>query len=156
MLWFPFGLCAPILNSGKNQNFPQKNSFIFIWQSLIAYKVETDIPYFHVDSFEKPQICKIAPCLYPTNLRWKILEWLPLRHRLSSFSSHWIVFLRVLFFSFSFSYFFFHCSAVNSTFTQTVFLIVLALRYNWKKKKDVTKTINHQYFYAICVYIVKS
>uniref|UniRef100_A0A7M4EJ36 Uncharacterized protein n=1 Tax=Crocodylus porosus TaxID=8502 RepID=A0A7M4EJ36_CROPO len=51
----------------------------------------------------------------------------PLRHLLSSFSSHCMVLRRVLFLSFSLSYFFFHCSAVSSTLTQTVFLIVLAL-----------------------------
>uniref|UniRef100_A0A6I8Q759 Uncharacterized protein n=1 Tax=Xenopus tropicalis TaxID=8364 RepID=A0A6I8Q759_XENTR len=32
---------------------------------------------------------------------------------------------KLLVFSFSFSYFFFHCSAVSSTFTHTVFLMVL-------------------------------
>uniref|UniRef100_A0A8B9B9Z2 Uncharacterized protein n=1 Tax=Anser brachyrhynchus TaxID=132585 RepID=A0A8B9B9Z2_9AVES len=53
--------------------------------------------------------------------------FLPFRHLLSSFSSHCMVLRRVLFFSFSFSYFFFHCSAVSSTLTQTVFLMVFAL-----------------------------
>uniref|UniRef100_A0A8C6Y3Z2 Transmembrane protein n=1 Tax=Naja naja TaxID=35670 RepID=A0A8C6Y3Z2_NAJNA len=50
---------------------------------------------------------------------------LPLRQRPSSVSNLAIVSLRVLFFSFSFSNFFFHCSAVNSRFTDAVFLIVL-------------------------------
>ncbi|CAG5896360.1 unnamed protein product [Menidia menidia] len=40
---------------------------------------------------------------------------------------HVTVFLRVLFFSFSRSYFCFHCSAVSSMFTVTVFLMVFAL-----------------------------
>uniref|UniRef100_A0A672JUB3 Uncharacterized protein n=1 Tax=Salarias fasciatus TaxID=181472 RepID=A0A672JUB3_SALFA len=44
----------------------------------------------------------------------------PFLQRLSSFSSHVMVFLRVLFFSFSRSYFCFHCSAVSSIFTVTV------------------------------------
>uniref|UniRef100_A0A8C8W4Q1 Uncharacterized protein n=1 Tax=Peromyscus maniculatus bairdii TaxID=230844 RepID=A0A8C8W4Q1_PERMB len=46
------------------------------------------------------------------------------RHSASSFAmvSFW-----ALVFSFSFSYFFFHCSAVNSRFTEAVFLIVFAL-----------------------------
>uniref|UniRef100_A0A3B5MS57 Uncharacterized protein n=1 Tax=Xiphophorus couchianus TaxID=32473 RepID=A0A3B5MS57_9TELE len=47
--------------------------------------------------------------------------------RLSSFSSQVMVFLRVLFFSFSLSYFCFHCSAVSSMFTVTVFLIVFSV-----------------------------
>uniref|UniRef100_A0A3Q2CRM2 Transmembrane protein n=1 Tax=Cyprinodon variegatus TaxID=28743 RepID=A0A3Q2CRM2_CYPVA len=47
--------------------------------------------------------------------------------RFSSFSSQVMVFLRVLFFSFSLSYFCFHCSAVSSIFTVTVFLMVFAL-----------------------------
>uniref|UniRef100_A0A3Q1K323 Uncharacterized protein n=1 Tax=Anabas testudineus TaxID=64144 RepID=A0A3Q1K323_ANATE len=51
----------------------------------------------------------------------------PFLHRLSSFSNQVIVFLRVLFFSFSLSYFCFHCSAVSSMFTVTVFLMVFAL-----------------------------
>uniref|UniRef100_A0A3Q3DXR2 Uncharacterized protein n=1 Tax=Hippocampus comes TaxID=109280 RepID=A0A3Q3DXR2_HIPCM len=51
----------------------------------------------------------------------------PFLQRLSSFSSQVTVFLRVLFFSFSRSYFCFHCSAVSSTFTVTVFLMVFAL-----------------------------
>uniref|UniRef100_A0A4W6CLP7 Uncharacterized protein n=1 Tax=Lates calcarifer TaxID=8187 RepID=A0A4W6CLP7_LATCA len=51
----------------------------------------------------------------------------PFLQRLSSFSSQVMVFLRVLFFSFSLSYFCFHCSAVSSMFTVTVFLIVFAL-----------------------------
>uniref|UniRef100_A0A8C5NHP4 Uncharacterized protein n=1 Tax=Gouania willdenowi TaxID=441366 RepID=A0A8C5NHP4_GOUWI len=50
--------------------------------------------------------------------------------RFSSFSNQVTVLLRVLFFSFSRSYFCFHCSAVNSTFTVTVFLIVFALDSN--------------------------
>uniref|UniRef100_A0A3P8V673 Uncharacterized protein n=1 Tax=Cynoglossus semilaevis TaxID=244447 RepID=A0A3P8V673_CYNSE len=52
---------------------------------------------------------------------------LPFLQRLSSFSNQVMVFLRVLFLSFSLSYFCFHCSAVSSMFTVTVFLIVLAL-----------------------------
>uniref|UniRef100_A0A3Q3KVP8 Uncharacterized protein n=1 Tax=Labrus bergylta TaxID=56723 RepID=A0A3Q3KVP8_9LABR len=52
----------------------------------------------------------------------------PFLQRLSSFSSQVTVFLRVLFFSFSLSYFCFHCSAVSSTFTVTVFLMVFALK----------------------------
>uniref|UniRef100_A0A3B3SK69 Uncharacterized protein n=1 Tax=Paramormyrops kingsleyae TaxID=1676925 RepID=A0A3B3SK69_9TELE len=52
----------------------------------------------------------------------------PLRQRFSSFSSHVMVLRRVLFFSFSLSYFFFHCSAVSSTLTHTVFLMVFALK----------------------------
>jgi len=52
---------------------------------------------------------------------------LPFLQRLSSFSNHVTVFLRVLFFSFSLSYFCFHCSAVSSIFTVTVFLMVFAL-----------------------------
>uniref|UniRef100_A0A671WNJ4 Uncharacterized protein n=1 Tax=Sparus aurata TaxID=8175 RepID=A0A671WNJ4_SPAAU len=52
----------------------------------------------------------------------------PFLQRLSSFSSQVTVFLRVLFFSFSLSYFCFHCSAVSSTFTVTVFLMVF---YGW-------------------------
>uniref|UniRef100_A0A3Q3IH35 Uncharacterized protein n=1 Tax=Monopterus albus TaxID=43700 RepID=A0A3Q3IH35_MONAL len=51
----------------------------------------------------------------------------PFLHRLSSFSSQLMVFLNVLFFSFSLSYLCFHCSAVSSMFTVTVFLMVLAL-----------------------------
>lgn len=38
--------------------------------------------------------------------------------------------VRPRFLSFSFSYFFFHSSAVSSKFTDTVFLIVLALEYS--------------------------
>uniref|UniRef100_A0A3B4GE88 Uncharacterized protein n=1 Tax=Pundamilia nyererei TaxID=303518 RepID=A0A3B4GE88_9CICH len=53
----------------------------------------------------------------------------PFLQRFSSFSSHVTVFLRVLFFSFSLSYFCFHCSAVSSMFTVTVFLMVFALDY---------------------------
>lgn len=52
---------------------------------------------------------------------------LPLLHCSSSASSLWIVSFIDLFFSFSFSYFFFHCSAVSSRFTVTVFRMVLAL-----------------------------
>uniref|UniRef100_A0A3B5KB55 Uncharacterized protein n=1 Tax=Takifugu rubripes TaxID=31033 RepID=A0A3B5KB55_TAKRU len=52
----------------------------------------------------------------------------PFLQRLSSFSSQVTVFLRVLFFSFSLSYFCFHCSAVSSMFTVTVFLMVFALK----------------------------
>uniref|UniRef100_A0A3B5Q9G0 Uncharacterized protein n=1 Tax=Xiphophorus maculatus TaxID=8083 RepID=A0A3B5Q9G0_XIPMA len=51
----------------------------------------------------------------------------PFLQRLSSFSSQVMVFLRVLFFSFSLSYFCFHCSAVSSMFTVTVFLIVFSV-----------------------------
>nr|BAE89865.1 unnamed protein product [Macaca fascicularis] len=50
----------------------------------------------------------------------------PLRHRLSSASSFAIVSFWAFVFSFSFSYFFFHCSAVNSRFTEAVFLMVFA------------------------------
>uniref|UniRef100_A0A668UUK4 Uncharacterized protein n=1 Tax=Oreochromis aureus TaxID=47969 RepID=A0A668UUK4_OREAU len=53
----------------------------------------------------------------------------PFLQRFSSFSNHVMVFLRVLFFSFSRSYFCFHCSAVSSMFTVTVFLMVFALDY---------------------------
>lgn len=52
---------------------------------------------------------------------------LPFLQQLSSASSLWTVSFISLFFSFSFSYFFFHCSAVSSRFTDTVFLMVLAL-----------------------------
>lgn len=52
---------------------------------------------------------------------------LPFLHLFSSTSRCWITFFKVLFFSFSFSYFFFHSSAVSSRFTETVFLMVLAL-----------------------------
>uniref|UniRef100_A0A8C9ZB92 Uncharacterized protein n=1 Tax=Sander lucioperca TaxID=283035 RepID=A0A8C9ZB92_SANLU len=48
----------------------------------------------------------------------------PFLQRLSSFSNQVTVLLRVLFFSFSLSYFCFHCSAVSSTLTVTVFLMV--------------------------------
>uniref|UniRef100_A0A3B3CYG2 Uncharacterized protein n=1 Tax=Oryzias melastigma TaxID=30732 RepID=A0A3B3CYG2_ORYME len=51
----------------------------------------------------------------------------PFLQRLSSFSNQVMVFLSVLFFSFSRSYFCFHCSAVSSMFTVTVFLMVFAL-----------------------------
>lgn len=51
----------------------------------------------------------------------------PFLQRFSSASSLWTVSFNDLFFSFSFSYFFFHCSAVSSRFTDTVFLMVLAL-----------------------------
>uniref|UniRef100_A0A3B3VG60 Transmembrane protein n=1 Tax=Poecilia latipinna TaxID=48699 RepID=A0A3B3VG60_9TELE len=51
----------------------------------------------------------------------------PFLQRLSSFSSQLMVFLRVLFFSFSLSYFCFHCSAVSSMFTVTVFLMVFSV-----------------------------
>uniref|UniRef100_A0A671T7T8 Uncharacterized protein n=1 Tax=Sinocyclocheilus anshuiensis TaxID=1608454 RepID=A0A671T7T8_9TELE len=51
----------------------------------------------------------------------------PFLQRLSSFSSQVMVFFSVLFFSFSFSYFFFHCSAVSSTFTHTVFVKTLSV-----------------------------
>uniref|UniRef100_A0A8C9P3T0 Uncharacterized protein n=3 Tax=Marmotini TaxID=337730 RepID=A0A8C9P3T0_SPEDA len=44
----------------------------------------------------------------------------PGRGRLSSASSFAIVSFWALVFSFSFSYFFFHCSAVNSRFTEAV------------------------------------
>uniref|UniRef100_A0A672IBL8 Secreted protein n=1 Tax=Salarias fasciatus TaxID=181472 RepID=A0A672IBL8_SALFA len=62
----------------------------------------------------------------------------PFLQRFSSFSSFWIITLRLRFFSFSFSYFFFHSSAVSSRFTDTVFLMVLALKQN-KRPSDVTK-----------------
>ena len=52
---------------------------------------------------------------------------LPFLHLFSSISRCWRTFFKVLFFSFSFSYFFFHSSAVSSRFTETVFLMVLAL-----------------------------
>jgi len=52
----------------------------------------------------------------------------PFLHLFSSSSRCWITFFRLLFLSFSFSYFFFHSSAVSSRFTETVFLIVFALR----------------------------
>uniref|UniRef100_A0A665XE48 Uncharacterized protein n=1 Tax=Echeneis naucrates TaxID=173247 RepID=A0A665XE48_ECHNA len=58
----------------------------------------------------------------------------PFLQRFSSFSSQVMVFLRVLFFSFSLSYFCFHCSAVSSILTVTVFLIVFALKAEKKKK----------------------
>uniref|UniRef100_A0A8C4HEE6 Uncharacterized protein n=1 Tax=Dicentrarchus labrax TaxID=13489 RepID=A0A8C4HEE6_DICLA len=51
----------------------------------------------------------------------------PFLQRFSSFSSQVTVFLKVLFFSFSLSYFCFHCSAVSSMFTVTVFLMVFKL-----------------------------
>lgn len=38
--------------------------------------------------------------------------------------------VRLRFLSFSFSYFFFHSSAVSSRFTDTVFFIVLALKFS--------------------------
>uniref|UniRef100_A0A6Q2Z120 Uncharacterized protein n=1 Tax=Esox lucius TaxID=8010 RepID=A0A6Q2Z120_ESOLU len=57
-----------------------------------------------------------------------VLSTSPFLQRFSSFSSQVIVFLSALPFSFSLSYFFFHCSAVSSTFTHTVFLMVLALK----------------------------
>uniref|UniRef100_A0A3P9Q3T5 Uncharacterized protein n=1 Tax=Poecilia reticulata TaxID=8081 RepID=A0A3P9Q3T5_POERE len=50
-----------------------------------------------------------------------------IKHLLLSFSSQLMVFLRVLFFSFSLSYFCFHCSAVSSMFTVTVFLMVFSV-----------------------------
>uniref|UniRef100_A0A8D3A4F4 Uncharacterized protein n=1 Tax=Scophthalmus maximus TaxID=52904 RepID=A0A8D3A4F4_SCOMX len=53
----------------------------------------------------------------------------PFLQRLSSFSNQVTVFLRVLFFSFSLSYFCFHCSAVSSTFTVTVFLMVFHVSF---------------------------
>src|SRR4029434_5301603 len=46
--------------------------------------------------------------------------------RFSSFSSQVMVPRSVLFLSFSLSYFFFHCSAVSSTFTHTLFLMCFA------------------------------
>lgn len=55
------------------------------------------------------------------------VQVLPFLQQFSSASSLWIVSFIDLFFSFSFSYFFFHCSAVSSRFTDTVFLMVLAL-----------------------------
>uniref|UniRef100_A0A3B4U4I5 Uncharacterized protein n=1 Tax=Seriola dumerili TaxID=41447 RepID=A0A3B4U4I5_SERDU len=59
----------------------------------------------------------------------------PFLQRLSSFSNQVMVFLKVLFFSFSLSYFCFHCSAVSSILTVTVFLIVFAL--------DAEKTLSY-------------
>uniref|UniRef100_A0A8C7X0X1 Uncharacterized protein n=1 Tax=Oryzias sinensis TaxID=183150 RepID=A0A8C7X0X1_9TELE len=57
-----------------------------------------------------------------------VREALALMARKSSASSLWMTLFRLLLFSFSFSYFFFHSSAVSSRFTQTVFLMVLALK----------------------------
>lgn len=51
----------------------------------------------------------------------------PFLQRFNSFSSFWIMTLRLRLLSFSFSYFFFHSSAVSSWLTDTVFLMVLAL-----------------------------
>lgn len=51
----------------------------------------------------------------------------PVLQRLSSASSLWTRTLRPRLLSFSCSYFFFHSSAVSSWFTDTVFLMVLAL-----------------------------
>lgn len=51
----------------------------------------------------------------------------PVLQRLSSVSSLWTRTLRPRLLSFSCSYFFFHSSAVSSWFTDTVFLMVLAL-----------------------------
>lgn len=60
--------------------------------------------------------------------RYSVFLWvLPFLQRFSSASSLCTVSFIDLFFSFSFSYFFFHCSAVSSRFTVTVFLMVLAL-----------------------------
>uniref|UniRef100_A0A3B3SKJ0 Uncharacterized protein n=1 Tax=Paramormyrops kingsleyae TaxID=1676925 RepID=A0A3B3SKJ0_9TELE len=52
----------------------------------------------------------------------------PFLQRLSSISSRCTMSFRLRVLSFSFSYFLFHSSAVSSRFTDTVFLIVLALR----------------------------
>ena len=65
----------------------------------------------------------------------------PFLQRLSSFSNQVTVFLRVLFFSFSLSYFCFHCSAVSSMFTQTVFLMVFALD---EEKGESYLMLSHQ------------
>lgn len=46
-----------------------------------------------------------------------------------------MTFFRLLFLSFSFSYFFFHSSAVSSRFTETVFLIVFALRSKTRRRQ---------------------
>lgn len=54
----------------------------------------------------------------------------PFLQRFNSFSSFWIMMVRLRFLSFSFSYFFFHSSAVSSKFTDTVFFIVLALEHS--------------------------
>uniref|UniRef100_A0A3Q3DED7 Uncharacterized protein n=1 Tax=Hippocampus comes TaxID=109280 RepID=A0A3Q3DED7_HIPCM len=51
----------------------------------------------------------------------------PFLQRLISVSSQVTLVLSTLFFSFSFSYLLFHCSAVSSMFSVTVFLMVLAL-----------------------------
>lgn len=82
------------------------------------------------------------------------VEVLPLLHCSSSASSLWMLSFIDLFFSFSFSYFFFHCSAVSSKFTVTVFRMVLALiggkrgrnaggverrGWGWGKMQETTK-----------------
>lgn len=78
----------------------------------------------------------MSNCLASNFQRYPLLLWdasmevvwlLPSLQRFSSASSLWMVSFIDLFFSFSFSYFFFHCSAVSSRFTDTVFLMVLAL-----------------------------
>uniref|UniRef100_A0A3P8U231 Uncharacterized protein n=1 Tax=Amphiprion percula TaxID=161767 RepID=A0A3P8U231_AMPPE len=51
-----------------------------------------------------------------------VIIFSPFLQRLSSASSLWMMFFRLLFLSFSFSYFFFHSSAVSSRFTDTVYL----------------------------------
>lgn len=66
--------------------------------------------------------------------RDKVQEIIPFLQRLSSFSSRWMMTFRPLVFSFSFSYFFFHSSAVSSMFTETVFLMVLALCYGEQRR----------------------
>lgn len=61
---------------------------------------------------------------------------LPFLQRFTSASSLWIVSFNDLFFSFSLWYFFFHCSAVSSRFTDTVFLMVLALIGYSEKQRE--------------------
>lgn len=64
---------------------------------------------------------------------------LPFLQQLNSASSLCTVSFSDLFFSFSFSYFLFHCSAVSSRFTVTVFRIVFAL-IGWIKKRRKKKS----------------
>lgn len=80
-----------------------------------------------------------APPLHPSS---------PFLHLLSSISRCWITFFKVLFFSFSFSYFFFHSSAVSSRFTETVFLMVLALGLKTRGtdgKHGCEHSLNHEF-----------
>uniref|UniRef100_A0A8D0B4Y8 Uncharacterized protein n=1 Tax=Salvator merianae TaxID=96440 RepID=A0A8D0B4Y8_SALMN len=57
-----------------------------------------------------PKTCSVSGTFSPGTIKY-------------SASSLVIVSFKTLFFSFSFSNFFFHCSAVNSRFTEAVFLI---------------------------------